>query len=50
MSAASAVAVAFAVAIALLLDVLKDAAFAASMTPVWPTAKDASIASAAALV
>ena len=48
LSAASAVAVALAVAIALLLEVLKDAAFAASTTPVWPTAKDAPIASAAA--
>lgn len=50
LSAAKAMAVALAVAMALLLDVLKAAEFAASTTPVWPTAREASIASAAALV
>lgn len=48
LSAAKAIAVALAVAMALLLDVLKAAEFAASTTPVWPTARAASIASAAA--
>ncbi len=41
-------AVALAVAMALLLDVLKAAEFAASTTPVCPTASEASIAVAAA--
>lgn len=48
LSAAKAIAVALAVAMALLLEVLKAAEFAASTTPVWPTAREASIASAAA--
>ena len=41
-------AVAFAVAMALAFEVLKAAAFAASTTPVCPTARDSSIAAAAA--
>lgn len=48
LSAAKAMAVALAVAMALLLDVLKAAEFAASTTPVCPTASEASIAVAAA--